>query len=336
MARIQRPFFKGLHGFTRQGDELLARDAAESVYYWWWAFMRLSPVFWYARQTGLPIKHSQMSKTYALAGDLSHNDFNKWWRDTGCNVFAEAKRPASVQMLALDSLHKHEFYENSLLLEIPLTIRKETIIAQVKRILKNEHDGRALDLAGTTTAKLKLHTKRYRLRTLEIEYWVLLYRLLYGDIATWRIGDRLQISPSLRVRGVDRDLLSSVSNPFDKLHSLAGRYLYKARHTLAHVQQGSFPNANKAVAADALFGKKGETDYIAATIGRTGKPSDWQKWLHRQYHQRLVGEIARRNRLEAALRLAGNRIHQRLPAFISGTSDLLTNVSFESTVEVAR
>ena len=319
--QTQRPFFKGLQGFTRQSDALLAKDAADSVYYWWWMFMRLSPVFWYARKTGARIKHKEMADTYALAGDLGKGSFSDWWRNTGCNVFAEAKRPARVQMLSLGDLRQHQFYENGLLLEIPLTIRKETIIAQVKRILNDEHDGRALDLARTTTAKLKLHTKRYRIRTLEIEYWVLLYRLLYGDIATWRIGDRLQISPSLRVRGAERESYGIGGNPFDKLHSLTGRYLYKARFTLVHAQHGHFPNANKVTEVDAPFEKKLSAGYIAATTGKKGELSAWQKWLKRQFHQSLIDEIARRNRIDGVLRLPGNRVKERLPAFISGTTD---------------
>jgi hypothetical protein len=323
MATTKRPVYKGLQGFTRQSDVLLARDAAESVYYWWWAFMRLSPVFWYARQTGLPIKHREMSKTYALAGDLHHSDFNKWWRDTGCNVFVEAKRPASVQSLLLDDLQQHEFLENGLLLEIPLTIRKETIIAQVKRILNQHHSGRGLDLAATTTARLRLHTKRYRLRTLEAEYWVLLYRLLYGDIATWRIGDRLQVSPSLKVRGAERIVFSQGSNPFNKLHSLTGRYLYKARHTIVHVQQGRFPDASKVEPVVAPFGKRFDAAFVAATKIRDKEPSDWQKWLHAEYHSSLVARIARSNRIDSAIRLPGSKLKQRLPAFISGKSDEL-------------
>lgn len=323
MATTQRPFFKGLQGFTRQSDALLARDAAESVYYWWWEFMRLSPVFWYARQTGLPIKHPEMAATYALAGDLSRSNFYGWWRDTGCNVFVEAKRPASVQPLLLDGLQQHEFFENGLLLEIPLTIRKETIIAQIKRILNQYHSGRGLDLAGTTTAKLRLHTKRYRLRTLEVEYWVLLYRLLYGDIATWRIGDRLQVSPSLKVRGAEREAFNKGGNPFDKLHSLTGRYLYKARHTIVHVQQGRFPDASKVEPVVAPFGKQLDADFVTATKNRDGEPSDWQKWLQGQFHHSLIDEIARRNRIDGALRLPGSKLRQRLPAFISGKSDEL-------------
>jgi hypothetical protein len=323
MVTNQLAFFKGLQGFTRQSDALLARDAKESVYFWWWEFMRLSPVFWYARQTGLPIKHPEMAATYALAGDLSRDNFYGWWRDTGCNVFVEAKRPASVQTLLLDDLPQHEFFENGLLLEIPLTIRKETIIAQVKRLLNQYHSGRGLDLAGTTTAKLRLHTKRYRLRTLETEYWVLLYRLLYSDIETWRIGDRLQISPSLKVRGIERGEFNMGRNPFDMLHSLTGRYLYKARHTIVHVQQGRFPDATKVEPAVAPFGKKLDADFVAATKSCDKEPSEWQKWLQAEYHDSLVARIARSNRIDSALRLPGSKLKQRLPAFISGKSDEL-------------
>ena len=49
----QKPFFKGILGFTRADDEVLAKEADASIYRWWWEFMRLSPVFWYARTRGI-------------------------------------------------------------------------------------------------------------------------------------------------------------------------------------------------------------------------------------------------------------------------------------------
>jgi hypothetical protein len=63
MSDIKPRFFKGLPGYTRQDDEVLARDVEDSVYYWWWEYLRLSPAFWFARETGHSLKDPQMAKT---------------------------------------------------------------------------------------------------------------------------------------------------------------------------------------------------------------------------------------------------------------------------------
>lgn len=283
--------------------------------------MRLSPVFWFAKHSGHLPTNPQVADTYQRIGDLDA-PFRIWWRDTGRYLFAEAERPAKVQRLELDTLHEHQFREGALLLEIPLSIRKETILKQIKRLLAEDHAGRALDLAATSTAPLKLHTKRYQLRTLEIEYWVLLYKMLYPDIAIWQIGDRLRIAPHLRVRGAQRHGNERV---FANMNSLTGRYLYKARFTLANVERGSFPNAEDPQLDDQMpFGKKWHKAYLAATSLNSEVPSAWQQWLVESQLDDLKSLIVRKNRLSDAIRMPDSVTARKFPDFMAGKTDLMT------------
>lgn len=315
----QKPFFKGILGFTRQSNEVLARDAEESIYRWWWEFMRLSPVFWFARTKGIEPVDPKIAETYRLVGDLSYNRFNQWWEATGRYAFAEDVRPQKVELLDLHHLDQHAFKEKALYLELPLTIRKETILKQIKRILNEHHEGRQLDLAGTSTAKLKLHTKRYRLRVVETEFWVLLYRMLYPKIENWRIGDRLQISPHFKLREIDR-----LGEPliFDQVSSVTGRYLYKAKFTLNNLLFGNFPNVSKLNLDQSFmpFGKKHHDDYIKAT---EGDQSEFHQWLLDEYSNLLKHEVIRRNRLEENYRKPLSLTWKRTPAFVTGESDLI-------------
>lgn len=283
--------------------------------------MRLSPVFWFAKHSGHLPTNPQVADTYQRIGDLDA-PFRIWWRDTGRYLFAEAERPAKVQRLELDTLHEHQFREGALLLEIPLSIRKETILKQIKRLLAEDHAGRALDLAATSTAPLKLHTKRYQLRTLEIEYWVLLYKMLYPDIAIWQIGDRLRIAPHLRVRGAQRQGNERV---FANMNSLTGRYLYKARFTLANVERGSFPNAEDPQLDDQMpFGKKWHKAYLAATSLNSEVPSALQQWLVESQLDDLKSLIVRKNRLSDAIRMPDSVTARKFPDFMAGKTDLMT------------
>ena len=321
MRNEKRLFFKGFNGFTRASDELEYKEAWDSAYYWWWRFMRLSPVFWFANQTGHTPVLPEMAKAFRQVGNLEQN-FVVWWRETGRFLFSEAKRPAKVQKLDLDTLQEHEFREGALLLEIPLSIRKETIIKQVKLLLEEVHEGRSLDLAATSTAKLKLHTKRYRLRTLETEYWVLLYKILFPEASIWQIGDRLRIAPQLRVRGVER---GANERMFANMNSLVGRYLYKARFTLANVELGIFPNADEADLDDELmpFGDELHADYAKAIEGDGKSLSGWREWLMANEWPELKKLIIRKNRLDDAMRIPDSIASRRFLEFVAGrTNDI--------------
>ena len=320
MDRQKRLFFKGFEGFTRATEELEYKEASETVYYWWWRFMRLSPVFWFASQTGhMPI-HPQTAETFKRIGNLEQN-FVVWWRETGRYIFAEAKRPAKVERLEIETLQEHGFREDSLLLEIPLTIRKETIIKQVKKLLSEVHEGRELNLAATSTAKLGLHTKRYRLRTLEIESLVLLYKMLYPEITIWKIGDRLRIAPQLRVRGSER---GANERMFANMNSLTGRYLYKARFTLANVEQGIFPNAEPPeVEALMPFGDKLHAEYLTAIQEDGKKQSPWHKWLMEMEWPELRSRIISKNYLSDVIRFPDSITAKRFPDFVAGNTDII-------------
>ena len=318
----KHPFFKGLAGFTRADDTVLAQDAEESVYRWWWEYLRLSPVLWYAQNTGLKPVDSRMARVVSLCGDLSDDRFYVWWNATGKQVFAEAKRPAQVTELNLQNLQEHLFRENALYLEIPLTIRKETILNQFKKYLDQHHQGRELDLAANSQATFRLHTKRFRLRVIETGYWVLLYRLLYPDIQAWRIGDRLQIAPVNKVRLQDRML---TPKPFDMLNSLTGRYLYKARYMQLNAERDSFPNTTKIQLDDEFepFGQPHHAAYLAATSDNNNGACAWHQWLHKNYATALKYHVIRLNRLDQVARLPDSKLRKRLPDFIAGKSDLL-------------
>lgn len=281
--------------------------------------MRLSPVFWFANQTGHMPVLPEMAKAFRQVGNLEQN-FVVWWRETGRFLFSEAKRPAKVQKLDLDTLQEHEFREGALLLEIPLSIRKETIIKQVKQLLEEVHEGRSLDLVATSTAQLKLHTKRYRLRTLETEYWVLLYKILFPEASIWQIGDRLRIAPQLRVRGADRK--ASV-RMFANMNSLGGRYLYKARFTLANVELGIFPNADDPMLDDELmpFGEDLHHEYAVAIEGDGNGLSAWQQWLMENEWPELKKLIIRKNRLDEAMRIPDSVASKRFPDFVAGRTN---------------
>ena len=325
MKRSNRPFYKGIPGFTREQEDEYGHEAGRGIYGWWWRYLRLSPIFWFARTTGIAPKLPQLAKVFAEAGDLSHDNFNGWWRETGSQLYVEEVRPRRVRVVDEDNLEEFVFYPKgkSIVVEIPLTIRQGTISRQLREILAEHHAGRGLDVMAHSTAQWPLHTKRYKLDTLEREYWTLLYRMLYPDIAAWRIGDRLKLAPGLNLRDVDRWKFNRTTSPLDRMSSTIGRYLYKAQWMLWNAEQGSFPNASKAVPAENPFGSRMHSEFLEATGIRIDAHSPWHEWLHKEHHEDLVSRIRRKNNLMGMAAIHA-KTQERLPKFIAGESDLLS------------
>lgn len=340
----KKEFFKGVLGFTEGDEELLARKAEESVYYWWWMFMRIHPVFWYARTKEIDPIEPKTCEIYKLAGDLSHHHFYQWWNETGRKVFAEINKIPEVTVIDLLRIEEHPFKKaDHLYLDIPLNISRRKIIKEVRKRLDAFHDGQSLNVTGHSTAKLGLFTKKYRLKTLENEYWVLLYKMIYSKMRMWQIGDRLQLAPRLKVRGRLKD---DVFGPkYNQLNSLASRYYFKAKNMSDNLMFKEFPNyKKKALGKDFMpFGAAHHDDYLRSTNLKSDRRLDIKKRktfqekldernvIHSKFHQWLVEnfsneikvEVIKRNHLENSYKLPGSKLWKNMPNFINGLDDQL-------------
>jgi len=326
MKRQNTSFYKGLAGFTRATDQLIYDSAEHSVYRWWSEFMRLSPVFWYAQRTGLTPVDPNTSTMVKQAGDLTSPHFMSWWSETGSKVFAEERLPRKLRLLDIDNEQELKLHPQgqSVVMEVPLSVTTRTLIKQFRALLAEQHENNPVDVLVHSSAAWRLHTKRYNLKAIENQYWVLIYKLLYPSIAVWRIGDRLQISPGLTVRDIDHSRYSKAqTNPRDKLQATVGRYLYKAHRALCNAECGNgFPNNSECSGLEMPFGKQHHKDYLAATTAVKGQQSQWQQWLHEEFHEYLVSRIKSKNRFRGMMAVDLNFI-KRFPAFVAGTSDLI-------------
>ncbi len=324
MKSSNRGFYKGIPGFSHESEEELWWEAERGIYGWWWRYLRLSPVFWFARTTGIAPKQAEVARVYEAVGDLGHDKFSHWWRETGARLFAEEARPRKTRLVDEDNLGEFVFYPpgKSIVIEIPLTISQATINKQIRAILADKHPGRGLKVMTHSTAQWALHTKRFNLKTLEREYWALLYRMLYPDIAAWRVGDRLKLAPGLNLRDMDRWKFNRTTSPHTRMSSTIGRYLYKAQWTLWNAEKGSFPNATKAEPVDKPFGARHHNEFLEATGRRIDTISPWHQWLHKEYHEDLAFRIRAKNNLPKLASFTPTML-ARFPNFMAGESDLL-------------
>jgi len=325
----KEPVIKGQIRRPRFSDEKFNNENPNPIYKWWWEFMRLSPVFWYSKTSGIPIKNKRMNEVFSLLNDSEIDHFGQWWKKYSVNAFGETVRLPKVAVLDTKKIHRHIFKPNALYLEIPLNMSKAKISRSIHKEIKKYHSGRSFDVAKTTTANLKIYTWRYRLKTIENEYWILLYSLIYEKINIWQIGDRLKISPALNLRNLKR---AEHQILFNRMNSLVGRYLYKAKFTLDNAEYGNFPNPNKpSIYDDKPFGEKEHSKYIKAT---EGEESQYKHWLRNKFKATLHQYIIDKNRLHRQMSLSDSITRKRFLDFVSGKTEFLNEEKFKGPINI--
>lgn len=295
--------YKGIPGFRRQSKEKLLKAAHDSPYYWWWRFLKLSPVFWYAQKTGLKPINSEVARTLELASDLQSPMFSSWWQKHGQYLFAEAHAYPEVRLIDVDKFAGHDLYRKSIVLEIPLNITRKKAMSEIRKHLVENKQGQIAEVLGLSSAQFKLYTKRHHPSTLENEFWVLVYKILFPEITNWKLCDRLQLAPHIDKNAIKLRLTANRhrgSDPIALMQSLVGRNLYKARFARHHVERGSFPNYTKVDLKSVAtpFGIKHHSDYLDATSETSMEYSAWQQHLSKLYLDDLKYKILHKNRLD--------------------------------------
>lgn len=331
MKHQRSGFYKGIPGLTVSDDDGLLKAAEASIYKQWWSFLKLSPVYWYARQTGIAPVIPEIAENYEKAGNLNWPNFNVWWEKHGKYVFEEANRPAKPRLINLDEFSNHELYQNSILVEIPLTVTSKKIIRDLKELLHDiDHDVSGRNVIKLSNAPLKLKSKKFNKTTIEHEQWVLIYRILHSHIPVWKIGDRLQLAPNNNVRDADPKAFSKGKGPFATLQSLTGRSLYKARFARYHVERGSFPNYTRIADLNSVqpFGAKLHKEFLEATNETNRDENDkhvpnspWQEHIKDEYAQDLKYKIIHANRHDQRY-VNEPKFKLRYDDFIAGKTEL--------------
>lgn len=241
-------FFKRLPsqrtGSNARETELL--NARGSIYRWWYEYLKLSKDYWWMTQIS---NHRSADEVFQNVwngfGDIYKSDFEGWWMERGRYLFVEQRLPRKVKELDMRSITPSDFDEGQMVLSIPLTIRKETVMRQIRKIL-NQHYDRQYDVLQHSTAQYKLHKGRYVQESIAIAYEVWIthrqYVTLKPDnekLKLWQIGDMLGISGKAKVY-VD-SYPKSEQEKRRVTNALVSRYLRKANALIKNAEIGKFP-----------------------------------------------------------------------------------------------
>jgi hypothetical protein len=291
--------YKGLE-FKFTGIKTEASGLRDSIYWDWYHTARLSKIIWFSHRRGVLPKDKLLKNVCKdFVGAIAQGVFVVWSQKFARSLFAEAKHFDLVSRYDPSNPHDDISLDDYLILAIPLTVPRSYLIPQILNFLGKYHPGRELDVLETAhTAKYKLSTLLFRRPVLEVERLVFIYKTLYPETQLWVIADRLKLAPNNLIR--DDRFSEAKKVAINRLNSVAGRHLYKAKRRILNVERGSFPNCSEVDISSRkqFFGRELNTDFKQATTGTEGEICEWRQWIFIEYHPWLVQEVLKRNNFD--------------------------------------
>jgi hypothetical protein len=216
------------------------RQARKSPAYWWFKCLEASDEY---RSCCDLLGYGELRETYSKFGNIfDYPHFDSWWLKHGRFLFIQ-QEPRRVTVFDDGTFKKANTNSDTLVLEIPLTLRKQTVMRQIGKELKKAYEGRVVDIQKNSTAKVKFEKSKMRMTTVELLLKIHRLRKRYPDLSLNEIGIRA---------GVELDLFARITNSADMDNSeyektrrmtiAVSRYLKQARHLIDNASHGIFPS----------------------------------------------------------------------------------------------
>jgi hypothetical protein len=210
----------------------------QSVYYWWWEYLRRNDGYKRTCQQG---GRGRYAKLYGDFGDVHATDFKTWWKGHGGDLFSE---PLKEKQFALVEGHidPDDFANpNLLFLQVPLNLPIRTLTQKFAAMIRNHHLGRrGIRYARDSLAKFPV-SGQPNVNSLMATLKVYDCRVAHPEMKLWEVAmvlDQFKSfkpskNPEKKREGDDEKNLMTAT---------VSRYLRKADAMIWNVGLGNFPD----------------------------------------------------------------------------------------------
>lgn len=223
-----------------RATELKAAEA--SLYYWWWVFLRENQDYRRAISGRKEQPWARMAADFGRLGDR----FETWWFERGRSLFQEQVAIPRVRKLQHTEPANYDSINRKLIVELPLTIRRKTILRQVSQLLDaelNTTDTKyfsQLRVHAHSTAKRRIYpSQRIRLSTFKPLLQVWQARKANKTKPWWEIGEELKLSPSYVVEAGDDE--QTIKHNRRMMTLIVQRHYRRATALIDFAGRGDFP-----------------------------------------------------------------------------------------------
>jgi len=219
-------------------------DALDSPYYWWWVFVRES------EEVALARKRKKVDPVVEkLAKDFGNLDrtFEDWWFRTGRYLFAQTRPMPKVREM-LQGDFSRGTSEERIFLEVPLTIRRASVIRQINKLLakyyKPEDSSQRVNVFAHSSAEYDLiRSSKIRLTTFAQFHQVWQRRAEHPDESWPATGWACHVSPTAAKL---KPTASWSQYEIDRSMGLAAQRIYrKTKRLIYWAARGEFPCIDK-------------------------------------------------------------------------------------------
>jgi hypothetical protein len=231
---------KGVPGTLRRPlpFEQEANVVLGSPYHLWWRCLRASAE--YLQCCDADGKDHELSDTFEKFGDVRLG-WRTWWQFFGRDIFSEREDyPQVREITSKRELNQLRIdVEKFLILDIPLGLRRVTILEKINELLDQRHLGRDLNVWEQSSAKIKLHKSDLQDKTIPklVEVAEILHR--HPDIQLYELADMAQLATIHLGRAVNEQLTDREER--QRREMAASRYKTQAQKLVHYAVRGIFP-----------------------------------------------------------------------------------------------
>ena len=220
-------------------DEEL-RQARKSPAYWWFKCLEASDEY---RSCCDLLGYGELGETYSKFGNIfDYPHFDSWWIKQGRFLFIQEEQK-KVKVFDDGVFRKADAKAGTLILEIPLTLRKQTVMRQIGKELKKAYEGLVVDIQKNSTAKVKFAKSKIRMTTVQLLLKIHRLRKKHPDLSLNELGIRAGIELDIHRRTTNEaDMDNSEYEEVRRMTIAVSRYLKQARHLIDNAAHGVFPS----------------------------------------------------------------------------------------------
>ena len=238
--------FRHKHPLFRKSASKTGVGYTQSPYYYWWEFLRRHDGY---KATCLNGGIGSFSALYGDFGDVHAKSFKEWWSegDRGAKLFAEPTKPIGLGFIKVSDINliKDEMDGgNVLLLSIPLTMDKKSILERFEKLLRKVHPRDRGERSILDTHALYPVVSQYTILSLMKTLEAFDLNEMDPKPKLWEIGQELKLGDTLT-----KDELSmkrggispTVKSKQNQLSVAASKKIKAAKAIIEGVGQGVFP-----------------------------------------------------------------------------------------------
>ena len=251
---IQPRVFKGMRRYRYYQPENSLEDALRSPYVWWWRYLRMSQDYWWACHRKGAVGDERLRAMYRDFGNVYDKPFGDWWQQRGADLFMEQADLARVRALDADDLRLSRDQDDYLLLEVPVFLTEQTIVKQLKELLRR-HEHREIKRRSTARRQLAKYVgikqdvieiarqvwqEAYMARDTSVDYKV---GQVQGSKSLYQIGKELRLVASCMPQ--QGDTMERTRKRVNGMKVAVSRMLSRADNLMANATVGVFPSVKK-------------------------------------------------------------------------------------------